>query len=161
MLNPYASNLGNRDAVEVIAASPGRLKQLAQKLGPKGLERSLAPGKWPARGILCHLADCELVFAFRIRQSLAETDHVIQPFDQDRWSETYKAYTAEEALELFSTLRRWNLALIRNLPESSLSKQLTHPERGRMTLKVVLETMGGHDLNHIGQLERIAEQRDS
>jgi hypothetical protein len=159
MLNPYASHLGSRDALEVIAASPARLRELAEKLGPKGLERSLAPGKWPARGILCHLADCEVVFAFRLRQSLAETDHVIQPFDQDKWSETYKAYTAKEALEVFSTLRRWNVALIRGLPESALFRELTHPERGRMTFKVVLETMGGHDLNHIGQLERIADQR--
>jgi uncharacterized damage-inducible protein DinB len=158
MLNPYASHLGNRDALEVIASSPARLQELVQKLGPKGLERSLAPGKWAARCILCHLADCELVFAFRLRQSLAETDHVIQPFDQDKWSETYEAYTAEEALDLFSTVRKWNLALIRSLPLSALSKELTHPERGRMTFKVVLETMGGHDLNHIGQLERIAEQ---
>ncbi len=159
MLNPYASHLGKRDAVEVIASSPARLKELAQKLGPKGLERSLAPGKWPARSILCHLADCEVAFAFRLRQSLAETDHVIQPFDQDRWSETYKAYTAEGALAVFSALRQWNLALIRSLPESALSRELTHPERGRMTFRVVVETMGGHDLNHIGQLEHIAEQR--
>jgi DinB family protein len=158
MLNPYASHLGNRDAVEVIAASPARLKELARKLGPKGLERSLGPGKWPARGILCHLADCEVVFAFRLRQSLAETDHVIQPFDQDRWSQTYSAYTSDDALNVFSALRGWNLALIRSLPESALSKELTHPERGRMTFRVVLETMGGHDLIHIGQLEGIAGQ---
>jgi hypothetical protein len=27
------------------------------RLGPSGLERSLALGKWPARAIICHLAD--------------------------------------------------------------------------------------------------------
>jgi hypothetical protein len=33
---------------------------------------------------------------------------------------------------------------------------MTHPERGEMTFRTVVETMGGHDLNHLGQLERIA-----
>jgi len=31
-----------------------------------------------------------------------------------------------------------------------------HPERGEMTFKTVVETMAGHDINHLGQLERIA-----
>ena len=28
-------------------------------------------GKWSAREIVAHLADCEMVFAFRLRQTLA------------------------------------------------------------------------------------------
>jgi hypothetical protein len=30
---------------------------------------------------------------------------------------------------------------------------LNHPERGDMTLRVVVETMAGHDLNHLRQVE--------
>jgi hypothetical protein len=37
-----------------------------------------------------------------------------------------------------------------------LSKPLTHPERGTMTFQVLIETMAGHDLNHLGQMEAIA-----
>jgi len=33
---------------------------------------------------------------------------------------------------------------------------MTHPERGTMTFHTVVETMAGHDLNHLGQLHRIA-----
>ncbi|HZR30773.1 MAG TPA: DinB family protein [Terriglobales bacterium] len=158
--NPYAKFLAGRDAVEVIAATPNRLSDLTKKLGPKGLERSLAPGKWPARGILCHLADCELVFAFRLRQTLAQPNHVMQPFDQDDWARTYSNYTADNALEVFSSVRRWNLALLKKLPESAMAKTASHPERGQMTFKTILETMAGHDTNHIQQLEKIAGQPD-
>jgi hypothetical protein len=35
---------------------------------------------------------------------------------------------------------------------------LNHPERGDMTFQTVIETMGGHDLNHLQQLETIASQ---
>jgi hypothetical protein len=27
---------------------------------------------------------------------------------------------------------------------------MTHPERGTMTFQTVVETMAGHDLNHLG-----------
>jgi hypothetical protein len=40
---------------------------------------------------------------------------------------------------------------------ADFDKRLTHPERGELTIRTVLETMAGHDLNHIGQVERIAE----
>jgi len=155
-LNPYASHLGNRKALEVIAATAGRLDQLSQTLGPDGLKQATAPGKWSAREILCHLADCEVVFAFRLRQGLAEDHHVIQPFDQDKWASTYAAYDARAALAVFSSVRQWNLALLRTVPTVALSKPITHPERGEMPFQSVIETMAGHDLNHLKQLEAIA-----
>lgn len=156
--NPYRKYLGAGDARDVIARSPARLADLAAKLGPHGLERSLAPGKWRAREILCHLADCEMVFAFRLRQALAEPHHVIQPFDQDQWAKPYPALDAQAAIEAFSAARRWNLALIKTVSPADFSKKLSHPERGEMTFQTVVETMGGHDLNHIAQLETIAAQ---
>jgi uncharacterized damage-inducible protein DinB len=157
-MNPYASYLGNRDPQEAIAATPRRLRGLLDTLGAAGAECSPAAGKWSAREILCHLADCELVFAFRLRQALAEPHHVIQPFDQDRWAANYGAFDAEGALAVFSAVRQWNLTLVRSLPAEAFSRTLTHPERGDMTFQVVIETMAGHDLNHLGQIERIASQ---
>jgi hypothetical protein len=154
--NPYAPHLGERDAQEVIAATPSRLSELFDALGDAGLERPFAPGKWTARQILCHLADCETVFAFRLRQALAEDHPTIQPFDQDRWATTYGAYDARSALDVFTAVRRWNLRLIASLPTDAFSRRLTHPERGAMTFATVLETMAGHDLNHLKQLDSIA-----
>jgi hypothetical protein len=158
MTNPYATHLGTRNPREVIAATPGMLRALAERLGPGGLERSLGPGKWPARAILCHLADCETAFAFRLRQTLAEPNHVIQPFDQDAWSQPYASLDAHAALETFDALRRWNLALIGTVGPDAWSKPVTHPERGAMTFQTIVETMAGHDLNHVRQLETIAAQ---
>jgi hypothetical protein len=157
-MNPYASLLGNLDALQVAAETPGRLSDLAKKLGQNGMERSYAPGKWSARVILCHLADCEVVFAFRFRQALAEPDHVIQPFDQDAWARSYSSsnLSAAAAIDTFSAMRRWNLTLLNNVSQATFSKHVTHPERGRMTFKALVETMAGHDLNHLRQLEMIA-----
>ncbi len=157
-MNPYASQLGDRNAREVIAETSRQLAALALRLGPDGLERSLGPGKWPARAIICHLADCEAVFAFRLRQALAEPYHVIQPFDQEAWATRYAGADAHAAIEVFSAVRRWNLALLDTVTPAEMAKTLNHPERGDMTFQTVIETMGGHDLNHLRQLETIASQ---
>ena len=76
-MNPYASFLGDQKPLPVIAETPERLRTVLEALGDEGLERALAPGKWSARQILCHLADCEIAFAFRLRQALAEDHHVV------------------------------------------------------------------------------------
>jgi hypothetical protein len=157
-MNPYATYLGKQDPLRVIAETPSRLSVLLDNLGRDGAERALAPGKWSARQILCHLADTELAFAFRLRQALAEPHHVIQPFDQDKWAASYDAFEARAALDVFGTVRKWNITLIKTIPTATLSKPLMHPERGEMTFQVLIETMAGHDLNHLRQIEGIASQ---
>lgn len=156
MTNPYASFLGEQNPREVIAATAGRLAGLLAKLTPERVTQPPAAGKWSVRDILCHLADTEIAFAFRLRQALADDHHVIQPFDQDRWSRGYGSLDAMTALETFRGLRVWNVRLIESLPPEAFSKIVTHPERGDMTLQTIVETMGGHDLNHERQIEGIA-----
>jgi hypothetical protein len=80
---------------------------------------------------------------------------VMQPFDQDRWAANYAVYAASAALAVFSAVRGWKLALLRSLPAEAFTRKVSHPERGEMTFQTIVETMGGHDLNHLGQLERV------
>ena len=152
-MNPYARHLDDRDPLQVIAATPQRLQSAIEALGPERVGRAPAPGKWSPREILCHLADSEVVFAFRLRQTLAEEHHVIQPFDQDKWSPMYGTYDAGAALAVFSSVRRWNVTLIQTAIPAALSKKVTHPERGVMTFETLIQTMAGHDLNHLAQIE--------
>jgi hypothetical protein len=154
-LNPYAKYLGDVDPQLVIASTPVRLAQLTKDLDPARLTASPAQGKWSIRDIFCHLADCEIAFAFRLRQSLAETNHVIQAFDQDKWAAPYSHFDAATALATFTALRLWNCKLIATVPPEGFSKPLTHPERGEMTFLTLVQTMGGHDRNHLLQVEAL------
>ncbi len=157
-MNPYASFLGDRDALEVITGTPTRLESLANLLGPERINYSPAPGKWSAREIFCHLADCEIAFAFRLRQTLAEDHHVIQPFDQEKWARNYAGQEAHAALAVFSAVRTWNLALIHEAGQVGWAKKNTHPERGEGSFGEIVETMAGHDLNHVKQIEAISKK---
>jgi hypothetical protein len=158
-LNPYASFLAKSDPITVIESTPGILAGIVGSLDSDILNREPAPGKWSIRDILCHLADTEIAFGFRLRQSLAEPHHVIQPFDQERWAAPYPNLTAHDALDAFSASRKWNVRLIRSLAKDAFSRELVHPERGSMTFQTLVETMGGHDLNHLSQIERLAATR--
>ena len=104
-LNPYAKYLGEQDARAVLAATPGLLHQAACALTPEQVEAAIAPGKWSVREIVAHMADCEVVFSFRLRQTLAEDGPVIQPFDQDKWARRYAAYSLPAGLEMFRAAR--------------------------------------------------------
>ena len=86
---------------------------------------------------------------------------MIQPFDQDRWANSYETYDARPAVATFSAVREWNIALIRSASPADLAKVVTHPERGTMTFQTIIETMAGHDRNHIKQIEAIASQSAS
>jgi hypothetical protein len=155
-MNPYAAFLAGRDPLAVIEATPRTLSEIISRVPAAQLEWRPTPGKWNAREILCHLADCEIAFAFRLRQTLAEPHHVIQPFDQEKWAGMYGGLTALGALNAFASLREWDLALISTTAPDAMNKPVTHPERGDMTFGVIVETMAGHDINHVQQLERIA-----
>jgi hypothetical protein len=144
-----------------MAETPERLTELFKNIGASGQEKTYAPGKWSAREILCHIADCEIAFGFRLRQTLAEPDHVIQPFDQELWAKRYAHLDGSAALSTFVALRNWNLAMLKALSPDDFKIAASHPERGPMTFRTIVETIGGHDLNHLRQLERIGENPTS
>jgi hypothetical protein len=155
-LNPYAKFLDGRSLEDILSATSHEIANKLQMIGPEKSSEPSAPGKWSPAEIVCHLADCEIAFAFRLRQTLAEDHHVLQPFDQDKWAAPYPGIGAKDALAAFTALRTWNLKLIATALPGSASKPVTHPERGAMTFQTIVETMAGHDLNHLAQLKRIA-----
>jgi uncharacterized damage-inducible protein DinB len=154
-LNPYAEFLDGRDPIPVITSTADRVRALTEPLSPAQADAPPAPGKWSVREIVSHLADCELVFSFRLRQTLSEEHPIIQPFDQEIWAKRYAAYDLASALALFTAARNWNLKYLTTIDETDRHRPTTHPERGTMTFWTIVETMAGHDINHLQQLERI------
>lgn len=158
-LNPYAKYLDGRDVKAILAETPRRVSTLLGEMGPERTAMQPAPGKWSPAEIVCHLADCDVAFGFRLRQTLAEPGHVVQPFDQEKWAAAYGEISSTQALAAFSALRAWNLLLIERAYPTQAGVAVTHPERGTMTFGTMIETIAGHDLNHIQQLERLAGTR--
>lgn len=112
--------------------------------------------------IVAHLADAELVGAWRIRSILAADDVALQPFDQNEWASAFKYEKADAAAAaaLFGAVRMSTLALLRTVDPKRLEYAGMHAERGRESVSHIMRMYMGHDLNHLGQIERLlAEAR--
>lgn len=95
------------------------LKAAASSLSAGQLGTPEGPGKWSAAQVLYHLADSELVGAFRFRMILAHDRPTIPAYDQDRWVERIHPQTADieaavsAALGQITLLCGANVALFR------------------------------------------------
>lgn len=157
-MNPYATFLKNRDPLAVATATPARIVALIRGLTPRQLATRPAPGKWSIREIVSHLADTEMVMCCRARWIAFEKHPTLVPFDQEKWAagRAREKEPLAEALARLRWLRRSQLRLFRHASLQDLRRTGFHPERGVVTLRVQLETLAGHDLNHLEQIRRLA-----
>jgi hypothetical protein len=159
-VNPYAKFLGRRNPLTVAAATPAKIVSLIRGLRPRQLTARPAPGKWSIQEIILHLADTEMVMGCRARWIAFEERPTLVPFDQEKWAacRAREKEALAETLERFRLLRRSQLRLIRQASPKDFRRTGFHPERGVVTLRVQLETLAGHDLNHLAQIRRLAAQ---
>lgn len=148
------------DPLVLQARAPDILAALVEGLSAEGLSHRPAPGKWCIREIAAHLADDELVGAYRIRLILSAPGTPIQAFDQDIWARTgrYGESELDESLTLFRTLRWANLKLLRSLTDPEWNQFGIHAERGKESLRDIAMYFAGHDINHFRQIEAIRRQ---
>ncbi len=146
-----------RSPLAVQRATPARLARLLRGLSRAQLRRRPAPGKWSINEIVAHLADTELVGAYRLRMILSKNGTPIQAFDQDVWARTgnYNRVDPRLVLGMFRALRAANLRLIRSLPPRRLRHYGIHAERGKESVMRIIQLYAGHDLNHLRQIEAI------
>jgi hypothetical protein len=151
--------LGSRDPFEVLRGTPTALRHAVSGLTPEQLSRAEAPGKWSVREVVQHLADAELVGAFRFRMVLAHDAPSLPGYDQDAWAErlNYREADCEAALGDFASLRGANLRLLGRATPVDLERVMVHSERGNESLQYMIRMYAGHDLVHLRQIARIRQ----
>ncbi|MGI4757964.1 MAG: DinB family protein [Janthinobacterium lividum] len=154
---PYVHLVEGLDPVEIMQGASAALRTIVDRLGPEAVDRKPAPEKWSVREILCHIADCEVAWAWRLRLIYGSDHPELQPFEQDPWARAYVGpqHTAEAALVAFTALRTWNLAFIQSFTEADKQRTAHHPEIGDLTLWTVVEIAAGHDLHHLQSMGKL------
>jgi len=141
--------------------SPKQIAAAVSGLPEKTLRYKPSADKWCILEILGHLADMEILYAYRMRQMLADKDPVIAPIDQDAWARNL-GYMNEAPAELVASygLNRYNnLRLMRRLSVADLDKGALHPEHNRkVTVAEIVGMMSRHGPNHLEQIEKLKEQ---
>jgi hypothetical protein len=147
--------------LDVAEKSPKEIAAAVSGLTHDVLRYKPAPDKWSILEILGHLADIEIVYAYRLRQMLADEKPVIAPMDQDAWARNlnYMEIPAPELLAVYGLNRHHNLRLLRRLQLGDLGKSAFHPERQQdVKVEQVIEMMAEHGVNHLAQIERLKSE---
>ena len=156
-INAVLKLLGDKEPLTVLGRLVAELENLVSGFSDEELRRPEAPGKWSILEVIHHLADSELVWAYRLRMVLAEKQPQITGYDQDRWASQlkYREANPEDVLELLGILRKTNLRLIRSLSDEEMQRAGFHNERGEETVEHMIRLYAGHDLVHLNQIARI------
>ena len=147
--------------LEAAEKSPKEIAAAVSGLSPAALHYKPAPEKWSILEILGHLADIEIVYAYRLRQMLADQNPIIAPMDQDAWARNlgYMDMAAPELVAVYGLNRHHNLRLLRRLKPADLEKSAFHPERKQdVTVARLVEMMAGHGVDHLAQIERLKKE---
>ena len=149
--------IGDRDPLTILEGTSAELARLMAGLSAADLARPETQGKWSMLQVMRHLADSEIVWAYRIRRILSEDRPQIHGYDQDAWADRLHYDRAElrETLDEIRALRAGNLRLVRSLGPAERRRVGVHSERGEESLEHLIRLYAGHDLLHLNQLARI------
>jgi uncharacterized damage-inducible protein DinB len=147
-------------AVDEIERNPEKVIAFVRSLDDATLRHRAHLNKWCALEIMAHLADVELIYGFRMRQIYVQPGATIAPVDQDGWARSlhYLQQNVPELIERYRVNRRANVQLLRRLTLDDLKRSAWHPEYDdEFSLADLLKFMRGHDLNHLAQIQRLAQ----
>ncbi len=141
--------------------SPKQIAAAVTGLSDKVLRYKPTPDKWCILEILGHLADMEVLYAYRFRQMLADKKPVIAPIDQDDWARNlgYMERPPAELVALYGLNRHANVQLLRRLKPGDLNKSAYHPElKQDVTVAEYVEKMGRTGRIIWQQIERLKKE---
>jgi hypothetical protein len=146
-----------KDPLEVQRQTATALAQLIDGISENKLYQRPDPAKWSIGEVIAHLAEAEIVNSWRYRQMVEQNGCPLSPYDQEVWNSLgdYAARPAADSLMLFRQLRENNLRVFDKLTPEEWEHYGMHAERGRLSVRELVQLIAGHDLNHMEQIRRI------
>jgi hypothetical protein len=125
-------------------------------LGEADLARTYAPGKWPVRFILLHLADSETVLFDRIRRVLSEPRQVLWVYDQDAWAKglDYSRVPLGISRKVYDAVRSAIVYYAGMYYEEKGQLEFVHSVTGVRTLKDEFDKVASHNEHHLAQIRK-------
>jgi hypothetical protein len=108
-------------------------------------------GKWSVQEVVVHLADCEGVFADRIKRVIAEDNPTLLAFDENKWASAlaYGDRSPEDAAALIELTRKQVASILQRLPDAAFQRTGTHSEAGKLTLEAIVKKASDHLEHHL------------
>jgi hypothetical protein len=120
------------------------------------LALTYAPGKWPVRFLLHHLADAETVLYDRIRRVISQPRGVVWAFDQDAWAAglDYGQAPLDVSRRIYEAVRDGVIHQAQMHYDISGHREFVHSETGVRTLRDEFDKVALHNEHHLAQIEQ-------
>jgi uncharacterized damage-inducible protein DinB len=145
----------NRHLIDQYADGAEKLAQAIRSLTEADLkavpEASANVGRWSIQQVVLHVADCDAVFADRMKRVISEDNPSLLGFDENRWEAAlhYEDQSAADATKLFELTRKQMTKVLRKLPDSAFARSGTHSEAGKQTLTDLVQKAVTHFEHHL------------
>jgi len=126
---------------------------------PDEIDYHPQPNAWSVRQIAAHLADSEVVAAWRFRRLIADSNPTLEAFDEKLWA-AHLGYERRDPITnliAFLRMREENYDLLSHLAPQYFENEGTHVERGRLTLRDMLRINVEHAERHAAQIRRVRD----
>lgn len=145
--------------LEVLRATPARLKAALKGVPKKLLLWRPAPGKWSILEIVCHMRDMEReAYLGRYERILAENDPKLPDIEGEALAieRDYRSQGLAAVLRDWAGLRKQNLKLLKGVKGPAWQRVGVHSTAGRLSMEDLLRRHAvGNDEAHLGQIDAI------
>jgi hypothetical protein len=146
--------------MDQIEAVPTQLRAAVAGLEDAQLDTPYREDGWKVRQVVHHLVDSHINAYVRFRWSLTEDAPMIKAYKEKEWARLPDAIGApvEVSLNLLDALHaRW-LILLRALSPQDFERRWNSPDRGELSLDVLLQMYRWHGKHHVAHITALRER---
>jgi uncharacterized damage-inducible protein DinB len=136
-------------------AGPEKLRDAVADMTNEQLDAKPVPGRWSTRQVICHITDCEIVYADRMKRVIVEDNPAMLNLDPDTFAAglAYEQRDVEDELQLIDATRRHLGRILRTLEPGQFQRTGQHSTDGPLTLEALLTRITNHIPHHINFIE--------
>jgi hypothetical protein len=148
---------GHFDLVDALRTLPRELAGALSGVSEAEAAFRLSPESWCIREIVGHLRDAAEVYHKRIYMMSTQTDPVLDSYDQEAFVIEH-AYMTRNIGEMVRELGEWRsdtVRLLTTLVNWNWARTGQHTERGRTSIRQIVEHMAGHEEQHLHDIRAL------
>ena len=157
---PRLDPVARARAIDIVAATPARLREAVRGLSDTQIETPYRPGGWTVRQVVHHVPDSHLNAYCRFKLALTEDEPTIKPYEEAKWAQLpdVAAVPIATSLALLDAVHERWVAILRAMQPSDFERMLIHPESGRQSLDQVLALYAWHGPHHVAHVTKLRER---
>ncbi|HXJ40448.1 MAG TPA: putative metal-dependent hydrolase [Bryobacteraceae bacterium] len=140
--------------IETVAATPAKLREAVEGLSEEQLNTPYREGGWTVRQLVHHVPDSHMNSYVRFKLALTENEPTIKTYDEAAWAKLQDTVMTpiETSLCLLQCIHERWVHVLEGMTEGDWSRNLIHPELGKITLEKMLALYAWHGRHHVAHV---------